>query len=133
MDPLKQFAELSASPINRADLLFRSTEPLRRASADIEQLRARGYADHDGWEARLCQLAARARDLLQGKGSGAQYAGPSGDRPLLDAREALVAALVAFRDRADDLAARLHADLQACIDGYERRKQKAGALDSSTC
>ena len=49
---------------------------------------------------------------------------------MLDAREHLVAALVAFRDRADaDLAALVHADFASCIEGYERRKQKAGALD----
>ena len=71
VDALKAFAALSSAPISRGDLLFRNTEDLRRASAEIEQLRGRGHDDFDGWEARLCGLAARARDLLQAKGSGA--------------------------------------------------------------
>jgi ATP-dependent exoDNAse (exonuclease V) beta subunit len=129
-DQLKGFAELSAGPISRGDLLFKNTEDLRRAATDIEALRSRGHADYDGWEARLCTLAARARDLMQGKGSGAQFSRKVGRQAVLDAREGLVSALVAFRDRADaDLAALVHGDLLACIEGYEDRKQKAGALD----
>jgi ATP-dependent helicase/nuclease subunit A len=127
---LKTFAALSAQPISRGDLLFRNTEDIRRASADIEQLRSRGHHDYDGWEARLCTLGAKARDLLQGKGSGAQYAKNVARQPLLDARDALVAAIVEFRNRADaDLAALVHQDLHECIEGFEQRKQKAGALD----
>ncbi len=135
-DALAVFADLSKGPISRSDLLFRNTEDLRRAAADIAQerrnLERRDFspADYDGWEARLCTLGARARDLLQGKGSGAQYSRTVGRQTVLDAREALVGALVQFRDRADaDLAALVHADLLDCIQGYERRKQKAGALD----
>ncbi|HVG77172.1 MAG TPA: UvrD-helicase domain-containing protein [Patescibacteria group bacterium] len=130
VDALKAFAALSSAPISRGDLLFRNTEDLRRASAEIEQVRGRGHDDFDGWEARLCGLAARARDLLRAKGSGAQFSRTVGRQAVLDAREHLVAALVAFRDRADaDLAALVHADFASCIEGYERRKQKAGALD----
>ena len=130
VDQLKAFEALSAHPISRSDLVFRKTEDLRRASADIEALRSRGHVDHDGWEARLCTLAANARRLLEGKGSGAQYSRTVARQKVLDAREALVAGIVAFRDRADaDLAALVHGDLQECIEGYERRKQKAGALD----
>ncbi len=127
---LKTFAELSAHPISRGDLQFRNTEDIRRTSADIEQLRSRGHHDYDGWEARLCTLGARARDLLQGKGGGAQYGKHVARQPLLDARAALVAAIVEFRNRADaDLAALVHEDLHECIEGFEQRKQKAGALD----
>ena len=127
---LKTFADLSAHPISRGDLLFRNTEDIRRTAADIEQLRSRGHQDYDGWEARLCMLGAKARDLLQGKGSGAQYGKTVARQPLLDARDALVAAIVEFRNRADaDLAALVHEDLQECIEGFEQRKQKAGALD----
>ena len=130
IDQLVSFAELSTGPLSRGDLLYRNTEELRRASADIAQLRSRGHTDYDGWEARLCGLAAKARDLLQGKGSGAQFSRTTGRQAVLDAREALVAALVAFRGRADaDLAALVHGDLLQCIAGYEERKQKAGALD----
>jgi ATP-dependent exoDNAse (exonuclease V) beta subunit len=130
IDRLKAFADLTAAPISRGDLLVRKIDDLRRASADIEQSRSRGHVDYDGWEARLCMLAARARNLLEGKGSGAQFSRTVGRQAVLDARERLVADLVAFRDRADaDLAALVHGDLQSCIEGYERRKQKAGALD----
>jgi ATP-dependent helicase/nuclease subunit A len=129
-DALKVFAELSATPVSRTDLLYRNTEDLRRASADIEALRSRGHTDYDGWEARLCGLAAKARDILQGKGNGAQFSSRVGRQAVLDAREALVASLVAFRKRADaDLAALVHGDLLGCIEGYEQRKRKAGALD----
>jgi ATP-dependent exoDNAse (exonuclease V) beta subunit len=130
IDRLKAFADLTAAPISRGDLLVRKIDDLRRASADIEQSRSRGHVDYDGWEARLCMLAARARNLLEGKGSGAQFSRTVGRQAVLDAREHLVADLVEFRDRADaDLAALVHGDLQSCIEGYERRKQKAGALD----
>ena len=130
VDALKTFAELSSGPISRSDLLFRNTEDLRRASAEIEQLQIRGHADYDGWEARLCGLAAKARNLLEGKGGGAQFSRKTSRQAMLDAREYLVRALVAFRDRADaDLAALVHADFASCIEGYEERKQKAGALD----
>jgi ATP-dependent exoDNAse (exonuclease V) beta subunit len=139
VEALLAFAELSQAPTSRSDLVYRNTEDLRRAAADIAQSRKGRHhqerrdfspADYDGWEARLCTLGARARDLLQGKGSGAQYSRTVSRQAILDARQALVDALVAFRDRADaDLAALMHADLLACIEGYEQRKQKAGALD----
>ncbi len=46
------------------------------------------------------------------------------------ARDMIVDALVAFRDRADaDLAALVHEALQRAISGYEARKQRAGAVD----
>jgi ATP-dependent exoDNAse (exonuclease V) beta subunit len=130
IDALKVFAALSAQPISRGDKVYQDTEDLRRASAEIEMQRARGHADYDGWEARLCTLAGRARRLLQHKGSGAQYSREVGRQTILDARQQLVAALVAFRTRADaDLAALVHGDLQACIELFEARKQKSGALD----
>jgi len=130
VDQLKTFAGMSVQPISRSDLVYRNTEDLRRASAEIESLRSRGHEDYDGWEARLCGLSAKARDLLQGKGSGAQFSKTVARQAVLDAREQLVAALVEFRSRADaDLAALVHADLQECIQGFEALKQKAGALD----
>jgi ATP-dependent exoDNAse (exonuclease V) beta subunit len=130
VDALKAFAGLSAQPISRSDKVYQNTEDLRRASAEIEQQRARGHLDYDGWEARLCVLATRARRLLQHKGSGAQYSREVGRQAILDARQQLVAALVEFRVRADaDLAALVHGDLQDCIGRFEARKQKSGVLD----
>ncbi|MGE3188662.1 MAG: UvrD-helicase domain-containing protein, partial [Vicinamibacterales bacterium] len=130
-DALAAFAALSASPINpRGDQLYRKTEPLRAADAEIQRLRARGDADYDGWEARLASLGASARDLLDGKGSGAQYSRTVPRQAVLDARAMLVDALVAFRDRADaDLAALVHEALAGATRRYEARKLRAGALD----
>ncbi|MCC7126244.1 MAG: UvrD-helicase domain-containing protein, partial [Acidobacteria bacterium] len=130
LDSLKAFTELTAKPISRGDLVFRNTEDVRRASTEIEPQRARGHMDYDGWEARLCVLAAKARDIRQGKGSGAQYSRHASRQAVLDARETLVADLVEFRKQADaDLAALIHGDLQECVHDFEARKQKAGALD----
>ena len=72
----------------------------------------------------------RRADLLAGQGR--RRAVQPQDEPPGDAGRprALVTALVAFRDRADaDLAALVHEDFASCIEGYEQRKQKAGALD----
>ncbi len=54
LDALKTFATITEDPIDRrGDVLFRSTEALRRAHKEIDQLRSRGMPDYDGWEARL--------------------------------------------------------------------------------
>ncbi len=130
-DQLKGFAGLSAGPISRGDLLYRNTEDLRRA-ADRNRgaAVARPRRTTTGGRRACARSPPGLATSCRAKGSGAQFSRKVGRQAVLDAREALVSALVAFRDRADaDLAALVHGDLLACIEGYEDRKQKAGALD----
>ena len=130
LDVLATFAKISATPIDRGDILFRETQRLRDAHAEIDQLRSRGMPDFEGWEARLCELAAHERDLRKGRSTRGQYSRDAARETVCEARDLVVDALVRFRDAADaDLAALLHGELQSCIDRYERRKVRAGALD----
>ncbi|MGE3276555.1 MAG: UvrD-helicase domain-containing protein [Vicinamibacterales bacterium] len=130
-DALAAFHALSASPINpRSDYLYRATRDLRLAHEEIAQLRGRGHEDYDGWEARLAGLGAKARELRDGKGSGAQYSRSVPRQAVLDARDMLVDALEDFRAKADaDLAALVHASLAGATARYEQRKLRAGVLD----
>jgi ATP-dependent helicase/nuclease subunit A len=130
LDALKTFAEISRNPIDRQDLLYRETWRLRQAHEEIDQLRSRGLPDFEGWEARLCELAAHERDLRKGRNTRGQYSRNVPRETVCLARDLLVDTLVRFRDDADaDLAALLHGELQACIERYEERKRRAGALD----
>jgi ATP-dependent exoDNAse (exonuclease V) beta subunit len=130
LDALATFAEISKNPIDRQDILYRETQRLRLAHADIDQLRSRGLPDFEGWEARLCELAAHERDLRKGRSTRGQYSRGASRETVSNARDMLVDVLVRFRDDADaDLAALLHGELQSCIHSYEKRKARAGALD----
>jgi ATP-dependent helicase/nuclease subunit A len=130
LDALKTFAEISSNPIDRQDLLYRETWRLRHAHEEINQLRSRGLPDFEGWEARLCELAAHERDLRKGRSTRGQYSRSVPRETICLARDLLVDTLVRFRDDADaDLVALLHGELQSCIQRYEDRKRRAGALD----
>ena len=130
LDALKTFAEISANPIDRYDLLYRETQRLRLAHEEIDQLRSRGLPDFEGWEARLCELAAHERDLRKGRNMRGNYSRNVPRETVSLARDLLVDTLVRFRDDADaDLVALLHGELQSCIKRYEERKARAGALD----
>ncbi|MBA3270454.1 MAG: UvrD-helicase domain-containing protein, partial [Acidobacteria bacterium] len=130
LDALATFAEISANPIDSRDILFRETHRLRQAHKEIDQLRSRGLPDYEGWEARLCELAAHERDLRKGASTRGQYSKAAPRETVCQARDMLVDALVRFRNHADaDVAALLHAELQPCTARYERRKTRAGVLD----
>ena len=130
LDALKTFAEISRDPIDPRDVLYRETTRLRTAHLEIDQLRSRRLPDFEGWEARLCELAAHERDLRKGRNLRGQYSRGAPRETVCLARDLLVDTLVRFRDDADaDLAALLHAELQSCLARYEERKQRAGALD----
>ena len=130
LDALETFAAISDKPIDRYDVLFRDTWRLRHAHEEIDQLRSRGLPDFEGWEARLCELAAHERDLRKGRNTRGQYSRNVPRETVVLARDLLVDTLVRFRDDADaDLAALLHSELQSCIHRYEERKARAGALD----
>jgi ATP-dependent exoDNAse (exonuclease V) beta subunit len=130
LDALATFVRISSHPIDRGDLLFRETERMRQAHAEIDRLRSRGLPDFEGWEARLCELAAHERDLRKGRSTRGQYSREMSRQAVCEARDMVVDALVRFRVDADaDLAALLHAELRSCILSYEQRKARAGVLD----
>ena len=130
LDAIGSFSAISATPTNPRDTLFRDTDPIRRVWAEVQPLRARGFDDYDGWESMLCNLAARHNDLRKGRNSSGQYAKDVPREMVVTARDLIVDALVAFRDRADaDLAALVHEAMQDAVQRYERRKQRAGAVD----
>ena len=130
LDAIGTFSQISQLPPKASDPLHRDTEPLRRAWAEIGPVRERGFDDYDGWEAALCGLAARDRDLRRRSSTSGQYSKEVPRAQVVAARDMIVDALVAFRDRADaDLAALVHEALQQAIAGYEARKQRAGAVD----
>ena len=130
LDAIGSFAAISATPANPRDPLFRDTDPIRRVWAEVQPLRARGFDDYDGWESMLCNLAARHNDLRKGKSTSGQYAREVPRETVVAARDLIVDALVAFRDQADaDLAALVHEAMQDAVQRYERRKQRAGAVD----
>ena len=130
LDAIGAFSAISATPTNTRDTLYRDTEPIRRVWAEVQPLRARHFDDYDGWESALCNLAARHHDLRKGKSTSGQYGKDVPRGSVVAARDLIVEALVAFRDRADaDLAALVHEAMQDAVARYETRKQRAGAVD----
>jgi ATP-dependent helicase/nuclease subunit A len=130
LDAITAFAALSKAPTNRSDPLFKKTQEIRRVHAEVHQLRARGITDYDGWESRLCALAAMARDLREGRSTSGRYSRTVPRLAVCQARDLVVDALVAFRDRADaDLAALVRDELQGAIARYEERKRRTGVVD----
>jgi ATP-dependent helicase/nuclease subunit A len=102
------------------DNLVRSMRPLMDLSG--------GPADYDTLEARLLKLE---RDLKRDfkKGSG-NFAPGVSRQQVLDAREALLGDLAAFRtDAGADFAAALNEEMQDLVAAYSERKQRAGKLD----
>ncbi len=123
-------AAMTATPIYERDMLFQDTASLRRAGAEIKRLAAQSPRDYDGLEAQLATLASD-RDLAsKRKGSGAMYSHSVNRQAVLEKREALLSVLKNFKAVADaDLAGLLHAELQSCIELYQERKRRTGALD----
>jgi ATP-dependent helicase/nuclease subunit A len=123
-------AAMTATPIYEHDMLFHDTTSLRRAAAEIKRLAAQSPRDYDGLEAQLATLA-NDRDLAgKRKGSGAMYSHSVSRQAVLEKREALSSLLKNFKAVADaDLAGLLHAELQGCMELYQERKRRTGALD----
>ncbi|MGO4881560.1 MAG: UvrD-helicase domain-containing protein [Bryobacteraceae bacterium] len=120
---LTQAGELNAlvrQSTRSGDNLVKSLRPLRDLNG--------GSSDYDSREARLLKLE---RDLKRDfkKGSG-NFAPGISRQQVLDAREALLRALDAFRrDAGADFAAALRDDMQDFLAAYRDRKQRAGKLD----
>jgi len=132
-------ADLSAKPSYAGDNLYLDTEPVRRASRDLKEIETRtsgsrvpdpGSPDLDFLEARLIELYRNRDFKRRRKGSGPTYGKTITRAQVLEARDALMMALVEFQGQADaELAALLRGELLACVDRYEQLKQREGALD----
>ena len=133
-----RLADLSARPSYAGDNFYLDTAPVRRASSDLKEIESRipnpgsrpDSRDLDTLEARLIDLHKNRDFKRRRKGSGPTYGKGVTRAQVLDARDALMAALADFQLRADaDLAALLHGELMSCVDRYEELKQREGALD----
>jgi len=133
-----RLADLSAKPSYAGDNFYLDTAPVRRASSDLKEIESRipnpesrpDSRDLDTLEARLIDLHKNRDFKRRRKGSGPTYGKGVTRAQVLDARDALTAALTDFQLRADaDLAALLHGELMSCVDRYEDLKQREGALD----
>ena len=134
-----QLTDLSAKPSYSGDNFFVDTEPVRRLSRDFRESGSRipdpgsrpePASDLDALEARLIDLHKNRDFKRRRKGSGPTYGKGVTRAQVLDARDALTAALTDFQLRADaDLAALLQRDLLACVDRYEALKEREGALN----
>ena len=135
-------AEISAKPSYSGDNLYLDTEPVRRASRDLREIESRSSnlgsripdpgsrQDLDLLESRLIELHRNRDFKRRRKGTGPTYGKTVTRVQVLEARDALVMALMEFQVQADaELAALLHGELLACVDGYEALKQREGALD----
>src|SRR5262249_20114684 len=90
-----------------------------------------GFADFDGWEARLVDLVRDRGFSRTRKGSGYKYGKDVTRTEVLAARDALLADLQQFRKEADaDLAAALQQELAGATANYRELKAAAVALDS---
>jgi len=134
VDLVHACADLSAHPSYAGDNLYIDTAPVRRLSEELGRRNPgpgrAGHEDLDNLEARLIDLR-RSRDFRRArKGSGPTYRKGVTRAQVLEARDALTAALDDFQQRADaELAALLHDELLACVDEYGRLKAREGVMD----
>jgi ATP-dependent exoDNAse (exonuclease V) beta subunit len=130
IDELARFAVMTARPLKKGDNFSTDTIAARRASGEIERLRKIGAEDLDAWEASLIALAEDRNFARPRKGSGAAFAQSVTRQAAHDAHAALLQRLSRFREDANaDLAALLREEIRDCLERYEQRKLKAGALD----
>jgi ATP-dependent exoDNAse (exonuclease V) beta subunit len=129
LDCARETAKLTDAATSRRDPLYLDTRVVRELAHDVDVARRFDADDPDGWEARAIDLAQNRDFRRARKGRGAY--GPGVDRDAVwAAYSALTDELDAFQRAADaDLAALLHEELRAAIEGYEELKRRAGALD----
>src|SRR6185295_314736 len=127
---LHDVAGLTAAPASLRDPLYLDTAPIRELSHDVATASRFDADDPDGWEARLIDLAQNKNVRRVRRGRGRDYR-PAVPRDAVWAGyETLMRELDGFQYAADcDLAALLHDELRDAVAGYERLKQRAGALD----
>src|SRR5262245_38167688 len=129
LDALHKLADLSANPSSERDNFYFDLDAVRRLSRQIQLEQQFGFADHDGWEARLVDLVRDRGFSRTRKGSGYKY-GNVTRTEVLGARDALFADLQQVRKDADaDLAAALQQEMLGATTNYRQLKMAAGALD----
>ena len=127
---LHDLAAATATPLSTRDPLFTDTVPVRELSRDIQTAERFSAEDRDGWEARLADLASHRDFRRARKGRDRMFSATATREAVWAQYEALGHGLDQFQRAADaDLAALLHGELREVVDGYERLKQRAGALD----
>jgi ATP-dependent helicase/nuclease subunit A len=127
---IHELAALTESPASMRDPLYLDTVPVRELSHDVETASRFDAADPDGWEARVVDLAQNKNLRRARRGRDRTFGPTAGRDEVWAAYESLMHELDAFQRAADcDLAALLREELRGVVDGYERMKQRAGALD----
>ncbi|MCC7416082.1 MAG: UvrD-helicase domain-containing protein [Acidobacteria bacterium] len=123
-------ARMSEGAGSTRDPLYLDTRVVRELAHDVEVAGRLDLADPDRWEARVVDLAQNRDFRRARKGRGQAYGDGVDREAVWTALEALTAGLDGFQRAADaDLAALLHAELAAVVEGYQRLKRAAGALD----
>ena len=129
LDRVREVAALTAATGSPRDPLFLDTRVVRDLAHDVDVASRFDAPDPDGWEARAIDLAQNRDFRRARKGRGVYAAGIDRDT-VWTAYGALTTELDAFQRDADaDLAALLHEELRAPVDGYAELKRQAGALD----
>ena len=125
-----EVARLTSAPASARDPLFLDTAPIRELSHDVATVSRLGESDPDGWEAQVVDLAQNKNVRRARRGREKTYGGAIGRDEVWSAYESLMTDFDAFQAAADaDLAALLREELREVVAGYERLKQRAGALD----
>jgi ATP-dependent exoDNAse (exonuclease V) beta subunit len=130
LERVHELAALLQSPTSARDPLYLDTAPIRELSHDVKTASRFDAPDPDGWEARVIDLAQN-RDVRRARrGRDRAYGAAVARDAVWAAYETLMNELDLFQRAADcDLAALLHVELRDVVAGYERLKQRAGALD----
>ena len=123
-----------STPSYAGDNLFVDTEPVRRLSRDLradDGVEARGGSISTGSKRSSSSCAATATSSARGRAAARRTRKGVTRAQVLDARDALVAALDDFQRRAPTPTSRrcCTASCSACVDEYERLKAREGALD----
>src|SRR5262249_54002331 len=112
------------------DPLFLDIAPVRELSHDVASAARFEAPDHDGWEARLIDLAQHKYLRRARRGRDKMFGRDVPRDAVWSGYETVMREVDASQRAADaDLATLLREELRALITGYERLKRRAGALD----
>ena len=130
LDRVDELAQLYHRCQNRHDYLRRGLEPAAEFAGWVSRSESVGVRDYDDLEARLAALSRELQFKSRFKGRGKWFAPDIPREVAVEARDAVLAELLDFKNRSDaDLAAVLRSQLWEVIDLYEDFKRRAGELD----